>query len=254
MDSALSALAPLISVVMPVFNAEAYLDESIRSVLGQTLSNFELITIDDGSSDGSNERLLAWALKDERIRLIKNSTNQGISASRNLGIAEAQADLIAFVDADDQWLANKLALQYEHHQQTSCCISCTAFWFGRAVVNAKPQIDYKDLLANNVVNTSSVMVDTRFIKLEFTLFQPSEDYQHWLAISRSQPIHFIQTPLVRRIVFEGVSSNKIKMVRQRWHIYRKIENLSFLTAAFYLAYYGVTGVKKYWRRGRALQQ
>lgn len=236
-----------VSVVMPVFNADQHLDRAIESVLKQTFTEFEVIAIDDGSTDESLAQLRTWAVQDARIRIISHSSNSGIAASRNTGINAANTDYVAFLDADDTWHNDKLTIQYQHHQANRCGFSCTAFWFGRKLINAKKLITYYDLLANNVVNTSSVMVDTRMIDLQFAITNPSEDYQHWLQVAHNHTIHFIKTPLVTRTVFDGVSKNKITMAKRRWRIYRHIEQLPFFTSLKFFTVYAVTGITKYWR-------
>jgi len=106
---------PLFSVIMPVYNGEAFLAEAIRSVLGQTFSGWELIIIDDGSQDNSYEKALVFSKEDDRIRVLQHTggANKGVSASRNLGIKHAQGKWIALLDADDRWFPEKLEVQAE---------------------------------------------------------------------------------------------------------------------------------------------
>jgi len=92
---------PPVSVVMPVHNAGAYLDGAVRSILGQTFSDFEFVILDDGSTDGSLERLRRWAKEDGRIRLIENERRSGAAASSNRVARAASAPLVARMDADD---------------------------------------------------------------------------------------------------------------------------------------------------------
>ena len=112
----IDATAPEISVVLPVYNAEATLEATVASVLAQGLRHFELIAIDDGSSDGSLSRLLALAAQDRRIKVIARD-NGGVSSARNLGVENARAPLVAFLDADDLWHADKLARHVALHRQ-----------------------------------------------------------------------------------------------------------------------------------------
>jgi teichuronic acid biosynthesis glycosyltransferase TuaG len=243
----MSELTLKVSVIMPVFNSEKHLDQAVESLLNQSLTEFELIVVNDGSTDGSLRRIERWANQDERIRVINLDSNQGVSACRNRGISEARATHIALLDSDDTWHADKLLVQHAYHQKTGCSISCTAFWFGKKIINSKALLTYADLLANNLVNTSSVMINTDIIAVRFSTRSLSEDYRLWLQITRDHPIHFIQKPLVVRSVFDGLSANKIMMAKQRWHIYREVEHLSVAHSLYYVFCYTVTGAKKYWK-------
>tara|TARA_R110001606_G_scaffold223106_1_gene371058 strand:+ start:6441 stop:7370 length:930 start_codon:yes stop_codon:yes gene_type:complete len=107
---------PHFSVILPVYNAETQLYATIRSVLAQTERDLELILIDDGSTDNSLAIMLSIAAEDERIKLISQS-NKGVSTARNLGLAQARGSLVAFMDSDDLWTADKLAMHRAFHER-----------------------------------------------------------------------------------------------------------------------------------------
>lgn len=163
---------PEISVVMPVFNATATLDATIASILEQTFEWFELIVIDDGSSDDSLRRLLGHAGRDERIRLVSRD-NGGVSSARNLGVELAKAPLIAFIDADDIWDRRKLACHVAAHRDDPCVAATyarIAFIEQNAssIARAKTvstlcphQLKLADVLGENPVCTASNMVIRR---------------------------------------------------------------------------------------------
>src|SRR5882672_10272667 len=104
---------PLISVVMPVYNALPFLDESITSILGQTLTEFEFVIYDDGSTDGSTEVLREWSRKESRIRLFESNTRLGLSGSSNAVVSKARAAIVARMDADDISHPDRLKRQWE---------------------------------------------------------------------------------------------------------------------------------------------
>jgi len=104
--------SPAISIIMPNFNGERFIAQAVKSVLGQTFTNWELIIIDDFSTDSSAE-IITKFLCDPRIRLIKNPYNQGVAAARNIGIKHAEGQYISFLDSDDIWEAEKLQKQYD---------------------------------------------------------------------------------------------------------------------------------------------
>src|SRR6185436_215790 len=104
---------PLISVVMPVYNALPFIDQSISSILGQTLDDFEFVILDDASTDESFEHLTAWAAQDKRIRIHKSKERLGLSGSSNVVVAKARSSIIARMDADDVAYPDRLRCQWE---------------------------------------------------------------------------------------------------------------------------------------------
>ncbi|MCH2190531.1 MAG: glycosyltransferase family 2 protein [Gammaproteobacteria bacterium] len=237
----------LVSVVMPVYNAASSIDRAVTSVLSQTLTNFELILVDDASNRATAEKLNLWKNKDNRVNLIRLEQNCGVSEARNIGISKAKAKRIALADADDEWMPEKLAVQLNFHRQKKCSFSCTEYFFGGAIVSGRPLIGYQDLLFNNVINTSTVMVDSDQIVLRFSSQKRSEDYLEWLRIVKTNPIFLIKQPLATRSTTEGISSNKLKMAARRWVIYRRKEHLSLLYSIYCFAQYTLSGIKKHWR-------
>ena len=111
-------MSPIFTVVMPAYNAAAYLAQTIESVLNQTFSNFELIIVDDGSTDNTAEIAARYQEKDDRIKILFQS-NQGVSATRNKGINCSNSQYIAFIDADDKWYPDNLAFHFQHLEQNS---------------------------------------------------------------------------------------------------------------------------------------
>ena len=126
--------APAVSVVMPLYNGAAFLDETVKSVLAQTLTDFELLIVDDGSTDGSHEKARDWAARHpERISVLTHpgNANRGCTVSRNLGVQKARADLIALIDADDTWPRDKLAHQidlFDRHPELGLVGGAALYW------------------------------------------------------------------------------------------------------------------------------
>ncbi|MDA8106173.1 MAG: glycosyltransferase family A protein [Nitrospiraceae bacterium] len=103
---------------MPLYNKEDEVDRAVRSVLNQTVSDFELVIVNDGSTDKGPQ--VVRAIEDQRIRIV-DQTNQGVSAARNRGIEEASAELIAFLDADDEWMPDFLETIIDLKEKFPCC-------------------------------------------------------------------------------------------------------------------------------------
>lgn len=154
---------PMISVVMPAYNASRYVGQAIESVLKQTFTDFELLIIDDGSTDSTLEIANHYAMRDRRIKVLAQA-NQGVSATRNRGVRVAKGQFIAFLDADDLWLPDKLAAHIEHfHANPNLAVSFSRVEFvspdgeptgqisTSRLVNLKPE----DFLYENPTTTMS---------------------------------------------------------------------------------------------------
>ena len=129
----MSTSPPAVSIVMPLYNGAAFLDETVASVLAQTLTDFELLIIDDGSQDESFPLAEAWAARDARIKVLTHPghDNRGCSATRNRGLGKTRADLIAFIDADDTWPTRKLAHQaalFAQHSELGLVGGAAIYW------------------------------------------------------------------------------------------------------------------------------
>ncbi|HDP99117.1 MAG TPA: glycosyltransferase [bacterium] len=196
--------APAVSVIIPTFNRALWLRAAVESVLNQSFRDFELIVIDDGSTDATAEVVSEF---DEQIRYYFQ-TNQGPSAARNLGIHKAKAPYLCFLDSDDQWQKNKLAIQIDTlARQPEFKICYTGeIWIRRGVrVNAKKVHRkysgriYQHCLPLCLISPSSVMIH-RDVLTEVGLFDTSfpvcEDYELWLRICQRYPVNFINQPLI----------------------------------------------------------
>lgn len=184
---------PYFSVVIPLYNKEKYIEKTLESVLNQTFENFEIIVVDDGSTDASYE--IVRSIKDARIRLIRQE-NGGPSKARNCGIREAKGEFIAFLDADDEWLAEKLKAQYEYHlEHPNVLWSSTGFQVKGGKREEKiiytgvrtTEDALEDIIAGMVIQTSTVVIKTTVftdVRLLFNEFvKRSEDREVWLKMA-----------------------------------------------------------------------
>jgi teichuronic acid biosynthesis glycosyltransferase TuaG len=149
---------PKVSIVMPCFDSVAHIDATLRSLSEQIFQDYELIVVDDGSTDDTLLRVEEWRARLPCLKVIKSLQNFGPGDARNKGIGLAHANLIALIDPDDVWFKHKLELQVAVHAATDCAFSCTAFKFGDTEI-FQSKTDYISLLKNNVINTASVMFD-----------------------------------------------------------------------------------------------
>lgn len=159
---------PLVSVIMPSYNAEKYIKEAIESVIAQTYTNWELFVIDDGSTDRTAEIARSYAEKDSRIILHRNSHNMGTAKTRNTGIKLANGEWIATLDSDDMWHPEKLEIQLKKAAKTgslflytSYSLFCEGF---RQEYTVPEKIDYSSLLTENVIGCSTVMMNRSILE------------------------------------------------------------------------------------------
>lgn len=233
----------LVSVILPFHNNQGTLQSTLDSLIAQSEQRYELIAVNDASTDQSRSIVTASAHKFYRFKLIDLPFNQGPGRARNAGIAAASANLIALIDADDVWFSNKLSVQLAIHQALKCAFTCTAFRVGKAEV-FQDRTDYKSLLKNNVINTSTVMFDKSQLNIKFKSEYKSEDYIAWLQVAKQAKIQFINVLLAERKAGNGLSADKLAMARKRWAIYQD-EKLSLLAALYYMGHYIATGLIKY---------
>jgi glycosyltransferase involved in cell wall biosynthesis len=199
---------PKVSVVIPTYNRAEFVPVAIKSVLDQTFKDFEIIVVDDGSDDNTEE--VVASLTDHRIKYIRHATNKRISGARNTGIKNSAADYIAFLDDDDRWLPEKLEKQVALLDR--CSATTGGVYTGFFVVErssgklletfcpGKRGNVYNDLLRKNCIRTASTVMLRKRCLAEAGLFDESiaygEEYDLWLRVSRKFLFECISEPLV----------------------------------------------------------
>ena len=193
-----------VSVIIPTFNRARKVVRAVSSVLYQTFKDYEIIVVDDGSTDGTREALLSV---NPHIKYLSHPKNMGVSTARNTGILASESPLIAFLDSDDYWLSEKLSRQVEYFAQHPKAVACQTeeIWIrnGRRInprkKHLKPSGDiFGPSLKRCLVSPSAVMLRRSLLE-EVGLFDPilpaCEDYDLWLRISCLYPIYLIEEPL-----------------------------------------------------------
>jgi teichuronic acid biosynthesis glycosyltransferase TuaG len=242
-----------VSVVMPAYNAAATLRASMDSVLAQTYVDVELLVIDDCSKDATWTLIRDAAARETRVVPIKLQQNGGVAAARNAGIGAATGTHIAFLDSDDRWLPDKLALQLAHMHGTGTRISYTSYRRfdenGRelSIVRPPAEVGYADMLKSNRIGNLTGMYDRSLGDMRFERIG-HEDYVFWLQLVRRAGIaRRVPTtePLAEYLVRTGsLSADKRKAARWQWNIYRNVEGLGPIRAAWYFAHYAAIAVAK----------
>lgn len=232
---------PLVSVIMPLFNAEAYVSETLASVESQTYSNWELIVIDDGSADASYSIVSKASESDSRIKPFRNSSNLGVAKTRNRGVIEARGRFLAFLDADDVWMPEKLVRQIDYMVAKRCSMCFTSYetiesdGSHRNYVHVPKRIDYRGVLKNTVTCSHTIMFDLSSVQKGDLLcpdyeegFDYPEDMVVWLRVLKTGIIaHGLDEVLAKnRKHGESRSADKRRAVARTWNAYRRIEHLS----------------------------
>ncbi len=245
----------LVSVIMPMYNSESYVGKAIESVIGQTYPYWELLVVDDGSTDRSCEIVRAYAVRDSRVQLLVNDNPVGMPyAPRNYGIQHAKGDYIAFLDSDDMWLREKLSQQlvvFHRDQRTAVVYSDyeKIDEKGRRsarIITAPRKTNYKQMLYGNVIGNLTGMYDVRKVGKNYFTNVHHEDYAFWLSVLKSGYIaRNTQTvAALYRVRDASVSANKLRVISWQWHIYRKVENIGILRSAYYFCFYAVGALRK----------
>ena len=256
MFSNIKDISPEISIITPVFESELFIKLTIESVLNQTYQNWELIIIDDASSDGSVKIAESFATKDERINLIKLDSNKGPAAARNRGIKEASGRYIAFLDSDDLWHKDKLEKQIIFMQKNEYAFTFTGYEKiddkGKKIGNILPfkgQVAYCDLLKSNHIGCLTAMIDLKI--LGYKIYMPDikkrQDQGLWLEILKEIDKAYCLNKVLGkyRIRKDSISINKIANIKFQWQLYRELEKLSIIQSFYYMLWYAFYGIRKY---------
>ena len=247
---------PLVSVVIPNYNGEKFVEQTIQSALRQTYDNVELILVDDKSTDGSLAILRNWREKDKRIRLIEKQTNTGVALTRNAGIDAAKGEYIALLDNDDLWEEDKIERQVELIQRTKAGMVYCSYDFidecgqeiGRPFI-VPEQTTYHDMLAKSVIGCSSILIATDIIKKnKFSGAYYHEDYVLWMKLLEQGIMARgdVKVLMHYRRTAGSRSNSKFFSAKQRWVIYRKALHLGIGKSAVAFFRYMLNGIIKYY--------
>lgn len=239
------------SIIMPNYNGAKYIKESVQSVIFQTYNNWELIIVDDCSTDTSVEEIKEF--RDNRILFVENNVNKGAAVSRNIGIELATGDIIAFLDSDDLWKKNKLQDQLMIYKQQNTAIVFSNYEAinsnGEFIkkITAPTILKYKDLLKSNHIGCLTGSYNVNLLGKHYFIEHGHEDYILWLSILKKghKAVNTNTCLACRRLLANSLSSNKKKAINWQWKIYRNIENLNFFQSSYYFLFYIYFALKKH---------
>ncbi len=246
-----------VSIIVPVYNVEKFIIETVECVRSQTYENWELLLVLDGCTDRTEEVLEVYCkeMADGRIRMVRQPHNKGAAAARNRGVREATGRYIAYLDSDDLWEKDKLTKQLAFMEEKDAAFSFTGYEFadenGKGlgkVVRVPSVMEYKDALKNTTIFTTTVMFDTKKIQKEL-LFMPqikSEDTALWWKVLRKgYKAYGLDENLVKyRRAGHTLSSNKLEAIRRIWNLYRRAEGLSVFKSMYYFCFWAVRAVQR----------
>ncbi len=236
---------PLISIITPLYNAENFIAETISSIQNQTYSNWEVLIVDDSSTDLSSQVVEKLGLADSRIHFNRNDVNKGAAVCRNQGTDLAKGEYIAFLDADDLWLAEKLEKQLRFMQANDCDVSFTSYLHidehSKPInkrIKALTSLSYKKQHSNNYIGNLTGMYNAKALgKISSPNIRKRQDWALWLeAIKRSKkPALGLQEDLAFYRIHKGsMSGNKIALVSHNFRFYHVHLGHSWIASVFYL--------------------
>lgn len=243
-----------VSVIIPVYNKEQYLSNALDSIIKQSYNDWEIVLVDDCSTDDSAKIIMEYSSEYPNIIYHKQEKNGGAAVARNTALTLAKGRYVAFLDADDEWKYNKVEKQLEFMAINNAAISCTALEC--IDENGKPlnsvrsvikEISYKFLLRNTMIATSTVIVDRKKIgDFQMPLRRRGQDYATWLKLLHSGEKCFgLNEVLTKyRVMKNSLSSNKWSSIKQVWEIQTINEGINKFNASINVCFFIINAIKK----------
>ena len=242
----------LVSVIMPTYNCAAFIAETLDSIKAQTYTDWEIVIVDDCSKDNTREIVEKYMSEDPRIKYHCLEVNSGAAVARTVAMEKAEGQYMAFCDSDDLWMPDKLERQLAFMNENGYAFSCTAYEqidedsksLDRIIKTVK-KTDYNRLLLDCPVGNSSVMYNVEKMgKFEVPNIRKRNDDALWLQMLKKEKyIWGMPDVLMRyRIRKNSISSNKLKVIKYHWILYREIEHLNVFRSAFHIFWWCVLKV------------
>ncbi|PWC09737.1 glycosyl transferase [Brenneria corticis] len=239
---------------MPTYNSSEFITESILSVINQTFMDWELLVVDDCSTDQTVEIISSYAKENKRIKFFSTEKNSGAAVARNLAIKKSVGRFIAFLDSDDLWFPEKLEQQIKFMLYNNYSFTYTFYQkidkngSKRGVVKAPLKTNYIDSLKTNVIGCLTVIYDTQELgKMYMPLLRKRQDYCLWLSILKKGIIAYClpENLALYRVSQHSLSGNKFKILKYQWMVYRNVEKIGFFKSCYFFFFYSFYGYKRY---------
>ena len=244
----------LVSVIMPAYNAEKYIEDAIESVLAQEYPDWELLVVDDCSTDRTRNIVQKYVTADKRIRLISLRENRGVATARNTALQKANGRYIAFLDSDDMWYPGKLARQTSYMKENNVAFTFTAYeWIDETGnrlgkrLRARARVDFNALLGGNPIGCLTVMLDREKIGFFEMPDIRHEDYATWLHLTRRGFVAYgiDECLALYRKSKQSLTFNKLKSAVWTWKIYKDYLDMTLVSSIGSLCRYSISSLIKY---------
>ena len=248
-------MASLVSIITPTYNSAKYISATIQSVQKQSYQNWEMIVVDDGSSDNTISIIKEIQKEDSRIQLIIQEKNVGPAITRNKGIELAQGKYLTFLDADDIWFSDfiqnsidtivkfQVPFVFSSYRRADEALN---FIYSDFIVPQK--VTYTDILKTNSISCLTAFLDVEVLGKKFMpIIHKRQDMGLWLQYLKVIPFAYgIQEPkAIYRIRKNSLSRKKSDLINYQWQFYREVEKLNVFQSFYYMMHWMVRGFMKY---------
>ena len=245
----------LVSIITPAYNSAKFIAETIQSVQNQTHQIWEMLIVDDGSSDATEAIVQSFLDKDKRIKFYKLALNSGPAVARNTAIEKASGDFMTFIDADDIWFPTFIENSIKTIQETKIPFVFSSykrsnehmeFVYSDFIVPQK--VSYSDILKSNSISCLTAFVDVKTLgKKYMPLIRKRQDMGLWLNYLKVIPFAYgiQETQAIYRIRQNSLSRKKSDLIKYQWQFYREVEKLHIFQASYYMMHWMYRGFMKY---------
>ncbi|WP_438964950.1 glycosyltransferase family 2 protein [Flavobacterium sp.] len=245
----------LVSIITPTFNSAKYISETILSVQKQTHQNWEMILIDDCSSDNTIDLIKDFIAKDHRIKLYQLDLNSGPAVARNKGIENGNGKYMTFLDADDIWFEDFIENSIKTIQKTGIHFVFSSYKRSDETLNfiysdfiVPQKVTYSDILKSNSISCLTAFLDIEILdKKAMPLIRKRQDMGLWLKYLKEIPFAYgIQEPkAIYRIRKNSLSRKKSDLLKYQWQFFREVEKLNVFQSVYYMLHWMYRGFMKY---------
>lgn len=244
-----------VSIITPAYNVCTCISDTILSAINQSFTDWEMIIVDDCSTDNTYNIASRYAQQDSRIVVVRHTKNAGVAAARNTALDRATGEYVAFLDSDDLWLPDKLEKQLSFMESNNYAITYTRYQIFSTdsntrgkIINVPPKMTYKSIFYNTAIACLTVMVNRELVgKFHMPIIDHTEDQCTWQEILNRGYVAFaLQENLaLYRVGHNSLTSNKLRSIIKQWHTYRKFYKFTFFKSLYYFLFYITNAVIKH---------